>query len=383
MLELPSFINKLLGKSTPEKYADFNLMSCPPVPPIPAAKVGSESAKLMQAAGITTCSTSNTTAQMEAQISSGFGPSAGAKASFSDSATIGCEQIAVIAEKYNKTVQNVACMLNSSANVVKQPMSGINSITFDAGRDLMVDCNPLKINQKMVLKMISNINLSEKELNQVDSAIKDVVKSVTDVVSESKNGLGATPQGSKMIKDAITDINNIDTKQQIKQSIKDIELSMAGKNVLAFRAGRDLIIQGKDCEIKQDMLIEMVASTIVNDSLSNSLSSLSEAIVENDTKSVAKSENVGAEALALKLPEQNAFMGMIIIVVAIIAFVMVGGKVVGGPLSLLTDPKKLIMVLISVAIVGTILYFLFFNKKKEGFRRRTEDKVEKKQFSGF
>ena len=192
----------------------FQDASCPPPPPANKEQLKTEGTALMQAAGIKTCETSQSsfTAQANASVDMPLGLG-GADFSMSTtsnkSSSIGCEQIAVITDKYRKTVNSTTCLLKKTKNVVRNTIAGINSVVFDAGRDLDVNCageEGLSIKQKMVLEMVSQINLSQTELAQIETACKDVVKTIAENAMNSDNGLGATPQGQKMIKDTLTDI---------------------------------------------------------------------------------------------------------------------------------------------------------------------------------
>lgn len=311
-------------------YHYIEASKCPPVPDLPKEQIGSESAKILQALGARSCKTDGSVfqAEIQAQVSSFVADASfGAKTSLAKTAAIGCEQIAAITNKYNKAVQNVACLLNTSTNVTKTDVSGVQNINFEANAnngDLNINCpDGFNINQKMVLKMVSKINLNDQEVAQIANECNDVIKTAVDAAQSSTSGIGATPQGSKAISDTLANINNISQTNKIKETIKEITTSMIGKQTVSFKA-KNINISGKNCNISQNMLIEMISEQIVADTVATGLSNLSKAVVETETKLAQKAENKGAEELGLKLPGLPPGMGRYI-VIGVILLVLVGG----------------------------------------------------------
>jgi hypothetical protein len=154
-------------------YENFNFFyrrrletsKCPPVPDLPPEQVGSESGKILQAMGARSCKTDGSVYQAEFQSKASIGfasASVGAKASMAKTSALGCEQIAAITNKYNKAVQNVACIINSSHNVTSNDVKGVQSVVFSAtpilgdptSGNLEIDCpEGFNIDQHMTLKM--------------------------------------------------------------------------------------------------------------------------------------------------------------------------------------------------------------------------------------
>jgi hypothetical protein len=279
---------------------DFNMASCPAIPPQNPSQVNDNTAKLMEVAGIQACRTTqaSTSGGASGTVSTILG-GASVEAHFqtSDTSSIGCEQISVASNTYKQAVNNISCMLNQSSNVVHTNITGINSIIFEAGGDLTVECNPLTIKQNMVLKMISSINLSDKELSQVSNQCKAVVNSIVDAVQKSDVGFGATPQGAKAISDTQTDLSNNTSNNKIKQAITDIQTSMVGKNIISMKSGGNLLIKGSNCDLSQNMVIDMIASNILDNVVTNSVSNLTDTINTTKVSTVQESKAAGVDSL--------------------------------------------------------------------------------------
>jgi len=320
--------------------------SCPPPPEPTREQLKTEGAALMQAAGIRTCETSQSSMTAEAHGSVKI-PFAGADFGMSmtsnKSSTIGCEQVAVITDKYRKAVTNVTCLLKKTTNKVTNSASGINSVEFKAGRDMDVMCNGkegLSIKQKMQIDLISQITLSQAELNQIQSACKDVVKTIADTAMNSKQGLGATPQGQKMIKDTLTDIQQTDYTANISETLNETTTKLAGENTILFTAGRDLKISGTRCVFEQDMIIKMVAASTVDSTISNMMEQMSDTLNDTSVKTEAKSDNRGADDLANAVKTPTPDYGLISTKTMIIIAVIVGIVVIGGVIVAVVKSSK-------------------------------------------
>jgi len=307
--------------------------TCPPPPPPTQEQLNSEASALIKSAGIKTCETSqeSMTAEAHIKVSVPFvSGNAGMSMTSNKSSTLGCEQVTVITDKYRKAVNTTTCLLKETKNIVKNTVSGINSIKFLAGRDLDVNCNGsdgLSIKQGMTLDMISQINLSQTELAKIESACKDVVKTVAESAMSSESGLGATPQGSKLIKDTLTDIQQNNYSASIAKTLNETLNSMNGSNEILFTAGRDLRISGSRCNFEQDMLIKMVAASTIDTTLSDMMSNLSDTLNDTSVKATATAVNKGADdlAAAVKTDDTPLSKNAMYAAIAIAVVLVVGG----------------------------------------------------------
>jgi hypothetical protein len=378
-----------------EKF--FYNASCPPVPPANPEQLASEAAKLMQSAGIRSCEQSSSvqTAEVQAKMKILFASaSVGAKMTNTNTSSIGCEQVVSITNKYRESKNNVSCMLKSTKNVTRTSASGVNSIVFKAGRDAIITCPKLKIDQKMKITLISNFNLSQAELSVIEKNSKDVAKEVIKAVQDSNTGLGATPQGSKFLMDSVKDINETNYSANISETLNEITTSVTGKNELLFEAGRDLRISGDDCQISQDMVIDLIAASVIDSTISDMLSNISERIEEKDTELQQKAVSKGAEEVSkfsdIEAGENEARKYLYIAIAVVGAIILIGGIIYfivskksspppsylkGRSFSPSYSPKQTIDN--KVLVVFLILALLYFSSKKEGFK--TEDEV----YSGF
>jgi len=314
-----------------EQPAGFNFSTCPapPTPINPKEEEKTNIEKLLKAAGIQSCSTDNTTVQASMAIVAPIGAGA-AKVRVDKESTIGCESVMASSKKYAETVQSVTCMLNKSQNVVRQSLTSAQSIIFKAGRDAKIDCPRLKIKQGMAITMLSSINFDKKEISQISDKVKDVVKSLTKDVQSTETGTGTASKGSKILKEEVANINNINFDAKVSEAVNDINVALSTSQVVEFNAGRDLVVTGKDCEIEQDMVVKLAANTIVGNVVNSVMESFVEKLEETEETTEIRSKTEGVpevEDAASGLGKM--FQGltgpfMIIAVVVIIALVMFG-----------------------------------------------------------
>jgi hypothetical protein len=380
-----------------ERYSYIRQASCPPVPPASPEQLGSEADKLMEAAGIRTCEASSSvqTAEFQAKAKGPFvSVSVGGKMTNTNTSSIGCEQVMVITNKYREAKNNISCVLKSTKNVTRTTATGINSIIFRAKKDLSITCPTLKISQTMKLTLVSNFQLSAEETKTIENQTKAVAREVIKAAQESNNGLAATPQGSKTIVDTIKDINETNYSSDINEKLNEITTSVNGKNQLEFISEEGSVrISGQDCEIKQDMVIDLIAASILDDKLTSMLSNLSERIEERDMELEQKAENAGADKLDdfgdvdAGENEANKYLYIAIAVVAGLAvlvgiiFAVMKMKGSSAPPSRIFSPRQQLFSkeINPYIFIGAILFLVYYGSKKEGF----EEEVQRKTYSGF
>ncbi len=371
--------------------------ACPPVPPANPKELASEADKLMQAAGIRTCEASSSvqTAEMAGSIEGPLGLGSAdfsAKVTNTNTSSIGCEQIAVITNKYREAKNNISCVLKSTKNVTRTSAVGVNSIIFKAKKDLSVTCPSLKISQNMKITLVSNFQLSSEETKSIENQTKAVAREVVKAAQESKNGLGATPQGSKFIMDTMKDINETNYSSDINEKLNEISTSVNARNQLEFISEEGSVrISGQDCEIKQDMVIDLIAASILDDKLTSMLSNLSERIEERDVELEQKAENAGADTLD-DFGQLNpgkyearkylyigiaAVAGLVVLVLIIFAVMKMKGS--STPKTRIFSPRQQLFSkeINPLVFIGVILFLVYYGSKKEGFEE------ERKVYSGF
>lgn len=290
------------------------MSSCPPVPPLPIKDKVNDAADIAKAMGMRSCETSQMSATAHAELDVPFA-SAEIEMTANKSSTIGCEQLTVLADKINKSQNDIQCLIKKTSSNVTKKVSGINSIVFDARDTLDIKCGEsLKIKQGITIDMvdISQITVSTKQ--EIAKVTKDVVDIVGKTLMDSKTGLGATPQGQKTIQQTVSGNDKQDYFSQVSETLNNIDLQTQGGNTILFQA-KNIYLSGKSCDIDQSIILKIISTTIIMDALSNAYSGISEDINKIFQESQDKADNKGAESLSKWGEKMNWMMiiGVLII----------------------------------------------------------------------
>jgi len=305
-----------------------------PDPPVPNKdQLKSATAEMMKSMNLQSCKTDNEHMHADVEVSTAFGAGASASFDVNRTSTIGCEQINVLANQYYQTTQNVACVLNKSSSSSSAAVKNTNSITIKAGvgciqtagnkcPSLKMSCN---VAQKMAVKQISQIDMTEDQANSVANAVKSFSNQVAKVTTDATTGLGATPQGSKAASEMQTKIDNSDYNAQIKDSVKSISSTMDNQNNLVIDSSGDMELFGDQCKFDQDMIVDLAASTTMKDALKTTVSSSMESINQQDQELKAKAVSTGVEATVgfkglIRDPSKNMplYIGIGVVILIII-----------------------------------------------------------------
>lgn len=320
-------------------YAKFHSMgTCPPPPPMTPAQQGAKAAELAKAVGATACQRSSATERSETQghagIDLGFlgkaGVSVGNVTTSQSQTAIGCEQLIAISDTYNKAVSNISCSLSKNQYTSTKTLTTGNTITFEAGKDLNVNCPVLKIDQGINVKFVSLEQLTESEKTSMANEITDVIKKTDEALQEQKLGVGAMGDGSKIIKDTAVDIQQQDYKLVVNEVIKEMDLKVDSKNNITFRAGGNLNITGDQCILTQNIVLDIVAQNIVSSTLDKIFSGKISNELVQESKTGQTAEVKGLEEIAkfsdLSNPVFSSSGSSLfkIIIVIVIVLIMLG-----------------------------------------------------------
>ena len=262
--------------------------NCPPVPPPTPEEQGSAGAQIAAAMGVQSCKTSAFSAQAEidAFITS-------ASMSVSGSSAVGCEEIQIMANSYHQSQKNISCTIKQSITDSTTSVTNLQRVRIEAGKDLITECTDFTIDQNAEIKLISLTQLTQQQISDIQKAVKTTAEDIVKAAQESKSGFGATPQGQKFVSDAKTKIESQDFNQNVAQSINKITTSVESAQEIKLTAGGNIVLRGANCKLSQNAIIDVMASSILNDSLGNIFNDLTEITKKTDTSSSQESQNEG------------------------------------------------------------------------------------------
>lgn len=289
--------------------SDMPFESCPPPPKPSDEQLGSAAAQMCKAMNIESCKTSSYTAQAEM---GNF--LASASLNVSGSSTVGCDQVMAMANSYYQSQQNISCVLKQTSTKNQTSVTGINSININALRDDFIAECPLDIDQKIKINLVELSQLSQEQKNEIAKSVKTTTDDIVKTLQDSKSGFGATPQGSKYISDTLSKVQNIDYNKNVTQTLNEITTSVQGGNTINITAGRSVILKGTQCKIHQDSVIDIMATSILNDQVSNIFTSMSEMTKKTTTDVTQTATNAGMPNLFENKWVQYIMIGIALIV---------------------------------------------------------------------
>lgn len=307
----------------------MNKYGCPPAPTPSREQEINSLANILEASGVQACNqTSSQSAGMFAGAALTLGGVGGVGGSFRTLTTsnLGCEQIFAASKRYEQAVQNVSCIINKSSTTNKVNTSAVNSIEISAGENLVIGCN-LEVDQTIGVTVVSEINLSEQEISDIADETKAVVKQFSDAVLDSTTEAGATPQGQKIYMDTQNLIKDINYKQKVKDSVREISTNINSENKLVIKA-KNVSLTGNLCKFKQGIVLDIIATNIINSVVSDTLKTISSYdVTTQDTAKVTSKATVPGLLDFLGLGGLGSF-GWIIFIVGILVLIGIIGVVI-------------------------------------------------------
>lgn len=288
---------------------------CPPIPsPLPPDDL-SGAAKLMEAmGGKTPCYTDRSMNKTTAGAAIGLAAmGAGSSVSQKD-ISIGCEKIQAVAQTYRVAQRNIACTLNQSCNIVTNTIDANQIANFKCKGNIVIN----NLNQTQSVKLITSINLSDSEINDINNEMKTVNKQFAETLAESKTGYLGSSDGGKQASELKALVDNMDFKNTISQKILEFNNSIKTGQYINVEGEAQCIVLG---EINQTQQVEMLATSMLNSSITNNFKSIMESINDQDSKTITKTEE--SDVQAKKSMYTTLIIGVIVfLVVLVVGFVL-------------------------------------------------------------
>jgi hypothetical protein len=364
-------------------------------------------ATLATAAGITTCKTSNKGSEASAGgefSAGGFGVSAGgsfyAGASTWDTQNTGCEQSTVATQQMYQSQRAIACALNESSASSSKGIKSINEVIVEAGRDLKV--KNFRVNQSQDVKIVDLTQLTQSQIGQISNAVKMAADAGVTALQESKMGMGASPQGQKVLSDIRQQLTSENIQQTVNRTLSEVSLNVELANKVLIKAGRDISME--DAVFNQDIVLELTSNAILTNAVSSMLSNAADMQATATITAKQAAENLGAETLGRAAAEaivelgkarveaqSGSLMGLlgllVIIVVLGIVYKFFGGF--AGKL-IQTWSLALLWVFGLAMFIGGISWLVSINKVQneleaksaEAYNKELDERKEKLQKQG-
>jgi hypothetical protein len=309
------------------------LQNCPS-PPTPTEEINNNAVRdAAKAIGARTCQTSTTNVTMGFCSVAILGCAA---AQATNTQNLGCETIQIVADKFRQATQNIGCIMNTNVRTIDASIRSNNTVKYHAinGGKINVECpSGFKIEQTSNIKYVDIQTITSEQISEIANEVKTTANQIVKAIQNNEAGYAGTPIGSKFVSDSQTQIDSIDFKQNVKQSVDQMKIRVNSNNEVEFISDgcslsgqcSEIIIKGNNCEVKNTTLIDIMATKILNDSLLSVFRTKVESDVTKDIESDSKNKSEGVPDVIgdmFKAFGGMAAMGIIAIVIIIIVIIM-------------------------------------------------------------
>jgi hypothetical protein len=245
--------------------------------------------------GIRECSTqgSNSTMGMELKTMAGFGLDLSASVAVNQSASAGCENVAIIAQVQQNITKNISCTLSNCMAAAVASTVTVNSIYV--GGVVNVTGN-FTTTQSTQVKFVSNISLTNGETATISNQIQAAATAVAALEQATVTKNAAIAPGNKVVSTTQSIINNTNFNQKVTQAVSQLNFSINSSNQLVIGGLGSTINVGGDMTLSQNIIFDISASVIVQNCLQEIYSSVTSTMnqVQTSTKQTSTATNVSA-----------------------------------------------------------------------------------------
>lgn len=304
------------------------LQNCPP-PAEPTDEINNQAVKnAANAMGIRSCSTSTTNVSM-AFCSVGIMGCASAQGTHTEN--LGCETVQIIANKLRQTTQNINCVINNNVRTLDVSLRSNNAVKVSATNhsNITVKCpGGFNVAQTSTIKYIDLQTITSDQVATIADEIKNTSKDIVNAIQQNEQGYAGSPIGSKFVMDAQKQIDSLDFKEQVKNTIDQIKVRMNSNNEIEFIADNwsNLTIDGNSCTITQNSLIDYMSTKILNETISAVFKTKVESETSSNTTASSKNKTEGAPDVVggmFSALSSMAMGGFILIGIIVIGLVMI------------------------------------------------------------
>ena len=316
-------------KTIQKSSAEPPIPGCPIIPqmnPIDTAGTISDMASGLK---ITECSTAKSSSEFNSS-SSGLFSSSSSSMKSNSSSTVGCEPIALLNQVYQNAQNNIKCIISKATSSLNVTSIAINSIVING---TTLNCDVLNISQGVSQSIATSVSLTTDDKKMISSEVKNVAAAAADVVKNVQVSTPGTTDGvgARTASNYQTMIENTNYDQQVSTAIASLDLGVTSGNTLIFGPGT--VINASACNFSQNIQVTIVASTVLSNSLGNTLPQAAaaiEAILNANPTPVGSTPNASTPAAAPASADagsNTAKMPWYYVLIILGAIVLIGGIV--------------------------------------------------------
>jgi len=246
-----------------------------PIPQQPQAKVLQQAAGMLNKLGLNQCRTSSTSTPMTigydhtgesgmfSDSNNDTAVTGTAKATYS----AGCQNVQVLAQAYNKAIQDVKCIINSTSQMSKVYVAenATISLNFGTGSHVTFSCaGGLNITNTIT----GSVNIYNKIDDQVKTQITNsITNHIQNAINQIQSGTGTTGpqgQGAQSFNSVISQLTSQSLAQQVSTAIDDACSEIKeGTNIDLNFLGWAYFDTPQECNISNTIHSDIIATNAV------------------------------------------------------------------------------------------------------------------------
>jgi hypothetical protein len=249
--------------------------------------------------------------------------------------------------------ENITNVIQKNASSAQAKLSAVNQIKVSFKGSKLINCpiqGAQKIQASQSLKSVANMTSKA----DIAAVLKAAIDKTTEASSKQVNDFlnVSFANNNQKVTNNTNIINTIKTNiEQI--NVDEVLATLKGLNQGEWDfSGAEIDCKGKPINISQKNILDQVVTKMTDAVGEAVVKSQQDLGIKETLKVKAEQENKGATDLI------KAFTGpLAIIAIAFVAFIALGGtKVFSSGTALLSDPKKMIMIALGIAVLIAIIW---------------------------
>ena len=158
---------------------------------------------------------------------------------------------------------NITEYLLKFKNIYQMTVKDINFESTEGS--IIIDCPSGIIIPKdgINLKLIRTEGFTDSDFQYLTEQIFNYGKNIIKILKESQSGFGSTPQGQKVLQEFNNMMDMNDLKQQIKEFIYNMIITVASNNIATMRFKYNIIIDNKNCNFNENTYIKLFSYNLL------------------------------------------------------------------------------------------------------------------------
>jgi len=213
----------------------------------------------------------------------------------SNTTSIGCENIAVAAQSFIQTQKAITEVLACSCTLLDTSIITNNTISINA-ENSTIDCGYFEISQNTTLNVVVANQQTQETTAKIKEMTENSLNTIMDTLIDSRTELGATPSANKSVQSVTDTIQSESFASTINKNITAMYTAINVGQTVSINLS-NTVWRGDRCTITQNILLDLVVTNMLSNTLTNLLESTTVTDVLTTLDTELKEVKTGLAAL--------------------------------------------------------------------------------------